>query len=29
MGSLIGKVEIVGDIVHFDTTDLWDALRKD
>ena len=28
-GSLIGKVEIVGDIVNFDTTDLWDALRKD
>ena len=25
----IGKVEIVGDIVNLDTTDLWDALRKD
>ena len=28
-GSWIGKVEIVGDIVNLDTTDLWDALRKD
>lgn len=28
-GILAGKVEILGDIVHFDTTDLWDALRHD
>ncbi|SRR6266567_2534637 len=27
-GSWIGKVEIVGDIVNFETTHLWDALRK-
>lgn len=26
--SLKGKVQIVGDIVNFDTSDLWDALRK-
>jgi prevent-host-death family protein len=29
MGDWIGKVEIVGDIVNFDSSDLWDALRKD
>ena len=28
-GAWIGKVKIVGDIVEFDTTRLWDALRKD
>ena len=28
-GAWIGKVEIVGDIVNFDSSDLWDALRKD
>jgi prevent-host-death family protein len=28
-GILKGKVKITGDIVNFDTTDLWDALRKD
>jgi prevent-host-death family protein len=28
-GILAGKVEILGDIVHFDTTDLWDALKHD
>jgi prevent-host-death family protein len=27
--SLAGKVEIVGDIVNFDTSHLWDALRKE
>jgi prevent-host-death family protein len=27
-GAWIGKVKIVGDIVEFDTTRLWDALRK-
>jgi hypothetical protein len=27
-GAWIGKVEIVGDIVGFETTHLWDALRK-
>ncbi len=26
-GAWIGKVEIVGDIVNFDTSHLWDALR--
>jgi prevent-host-death family protein len=26
---LAGKVEIAGDIVNFDTSHLWDALRKD
>ena len=25
--SWAGKMEIVGDIVNFDTTELWDALR--
>ncbi len=28
-GAWVGKVEIVGDIVNFDTSDLWDALRED
>lgn len=28
-GILAGKVKIVGDIVHFDTTDLWDARRRE
>jgi prevent-host-death family protein len=27
-GAWIGKVEIVGDIVRFDTTRHWEALRK-
>ena len=27
-GAWIGKVEIVGDIVNFDTTDLWEALKQ-
>ena len=27
-GVLAGKVKIVGDIVNFDTSHLWDALRK-
>ena len=27
-GAWAGKVEIVGDIVNFDTSHLWDALRK-
>jgi prevent-host-death family protein len=27
MVAWIGKVKIVGDIVEFDTTRLWDALR--
>jgi antitoxin (DNA-binding transcriptional repressor) of toxin-antitoxin stability system len=26
-GAWIGKVKIVGDIVEFDTTHLWDACR--
>jgi prevent-host-death family protein len=26
---LAGKLEITGDIVNFDTSDLWDALRRD
>ena len=26
--SLAGKVEIVGDIVNFDTSHLWDVLRS-
>jgi hypothetical protein len=26
-GAWIGKVEIVGNIVEFDTTALWEALR--
>lgn len=28
-GILEGKIEILGDIVNFETTDLWEALRKD
>ena len=28
-GILEGKVKIVGDIVNFETTELWDALRQD
>jgi hypothetical protein len=28
-GAWIGKVEIVGDIVGFDTAPFWDALRED
>lgn len=28
-GILAGKVQILGDIVNFETTELWDALRKD
>jgi hypothetical protein len=27
-GAWIGKVEITGDIVNFDTSALWDALSK-
>ena len=27
-GSLAGKVEIVGDIVNYDTSHLWDCLKK-
>jgi prevent-host-death family protein len=27
-GILAGKLEIVGDIVNFDSSDLWDALRE-
>ena len=28
-GNWSGKVQIVGDIVNVDNSDLWDALRKD
>jgi prevent-host-death family protein len=28
-GILAGKVKISGDIVHVDTSELWDALRRD
>ena len=28
-GAWIGKVQIIGDIVSFDTSQLWDSLRKD
>ena len=28
-GILAGKGKIVGDIVNFETTDLWEALRRD
>jgi len=28
-GILAGKIKIMGDIVNFDTSDLWDALRRD
>jgi prevent-host-death family protein len=27
-GKLAGKVKITGDIVNFDTSELWDALRR-
>jgi prevent-host-death family protein len=27
-GSMIGKIEIVGDIVNVDNSHLWDALRE-
>ena len=27
-GAWIGKVEIAGDIVQFDTTELWNAVGK-
>jgi len=27
-GAWIGKVEIVGDIVNFDTSHLWNSLRR-
>ncbi len=27
-GAWIGKVQIVGDIVNFDTSHLWDCLHK-
>lgn len=27
-GDWVGKVEIVGDIVNFDTSPFWDALRQ-
>jgi len=27
-GILVGKVKIVGDIVNFNTAELWDAVRK-
>ena len=29
LGILAGKVKITGDIVNFDTSELWDALRRD
>jgi prevent-host-death family protein len=28
-GILAGKGKILGDIVNFDTSELWDALRRD
>ena len=28
-GILAGKVKITGDIVNFDTSELWEALRRD
>ena len=28
-GILAGKVKITGDIVNVDTSELWDALRRD
>ena len=28
-GVLAGKGKILGDIVNFDTSELWDALRRD
>ena len=27
-GILVGKVKIVGDIVNFNTADLWDVVRE-
>jgi prevent-host-death family protein len=27
-GAWIGKIEVVGDIVNFDTSQLWEALGK-
>jgi prevent-host-death family protein len=29
IGILAGKGKIVGDIVNFDTSELWDVLRRD
>ena len=28
-GILAGKLEITGDTVNFETTELWDSLRRD
>jgi prevent-host-death family protein len=28
-GILAGKLNVIGDLVNFDTSDLWDALRRD
>ncbi len=28
-GTLANDIEIIGDIVHFDTTHLWNALKPD
>jgi prevent-host-death family protein len=28
-GSLVGKIEIIGDIVNEDTSHLWNVLRED
>lgn len=28
MGSLVGKIKIVGDIVNEDTSDSWNVLRE-
>jgi hypothetical protein len=28
-GILAGKAKITGDIVNFDTSELWDACRRD
>jgi prevent-host-death family protein len=28
-GILAGKVKITGDIVNFDTSELWEALRRE
>ena len=27
-GALVGKIKIVGDIVNFETTDLWECLHE-